>query len=83
MRQIVELTEDHKKQVILTTHNPALLDGLDLADDEQRLIVVSRNMDGHTRARRVGPPKPLDDDEPLQLSEAFARGFLGGLPKNF
>jgi predicted ATPase len=72
-----------RKQVIFTTHNPAVLDGLDLEDDEQRLIVTERGKDGATRARRVQAPKPLDGDPPVPLSEAFVRGYLGGLPKNF
>lgn len=83
MKQLVALAEKHDKQVIFTTHNPAVLDGLDLHNDEQRLFVISRNQDGHTKARRVAPPKPLGDDLPVKLSEAFLRGALGGLPKNF
>jgi hypothetical protein len=38
--QLVDLAGRHGKQVIFTTHNPAILDGLDLKDDEQRLLVV-------------------------------------------
>lgn len=83
LQQIVTLAKQHDKQVILTTHNPAILDGLDLADDEQRLLVVERNMDGHTRVRRVQPPKPSAGQQPVSLSEAFVRGYIGGLPKNF
>ena len=83
MKQLIALAAKHDKQVIFTTHNPAVLDGLDLHDDEQRLFVISRNEDGHTRARRAAPPKPLDNDLPVKLSEAFLRGALGGLPKNF
>jgi hypothetical protein len=59
------------------------LDGLDLSDDEQRLFVIYRNVDGHTKARRISAPEPLEDDDPVQLSEAFINGYLGGLPKNF
>jgi hypothetical protein len=67
----------------VTTHNPAVLDGLDLHDDEQRLFVIDRNQDGFTKARRVHPPKPVDGEPPMKLSEAFLRGYIGGLPKNF
>ena len=73
----------HDKQVIFTTHNPAVLDGLDLGDDEQRLFVTERGKDGATRVRRVAAPKPLDGEPQVSLSEAFVRGYLGGLPKNF
>ena len=83
MQELVELAKKHDKQVIFTTHNPAVLDGLDLDDDEQRLFVIYRNQLGHTKARRILKPKPLEGQEPVRLSEAFLRGYIGGLPKNF
>jgi predicted ATPase len=83
IQELVELAKKYDKQVIFTTHNPAILDGLDLNDDEQRLFVIYRNVDGHTKARRISAPEPLEDDDPVKLSEAFINGYLGGLPKNF
>ncbi|HEV8060188.1 MAG TPA: AAA family ATPase [Gemmataceae bacterium] len=83
LQQLVLLAKEYDKQVILTTHNPAVLDGLNLQDDEQRLLVVDRNKDGYTRVRRVDPPKPSAGQIPVSLSEAFMRGYIGGLPKNF
>ncbi|MBD2148936.1 AAA family ATPase [Pseudanabaena sp. FACHB-1277] len=83
IQELVELAKKHDKQVIFTTHNPAILDGLDLNDDEQRLFVIYRNMEGHTQARRIAPLDPLDDGEIVPLSEAFINGYIGGLPKNF
>jgi len=83
IEELVELAKKNDKQVILTTHNPAVLDGLDLDDDQQRLLVISRNQLGYTKARRILNPKPLDGQEPIDLSEAFLRGYIGGLPKNF
>jgi hypothetical protein len=83
VRELVALAAEHGKQAILTTHNPAVLDGLDLHDDEQRLLVIDRNLDGYTTARRVQPPKPVDGEPPVKLSEAFLRGYIGGLPKHF
>lgn len=83
VRQLVELATKHNKQAIFTTHNPAVLDGLDLSDDEQRLFVVERVKDGATRVRRVPAPAAIDGQPPLSLSEAFLRGYVGGLPKNF
>jgi hypothetical protein len=56
---------------------------LDLTDDEQRLVVVSRTQTGATRVRRVRAPEPIESAPSLSLSEAFLRGFLGGLPDNF
>jgi predicted ATPase len=83
IQELVKLAKEYDKQVILTTHNPAVLDGLNLLDDEQRLLVADRNKDGYTRVRRVDPPKPRAGEPPVSLSEAFMRGFIGGLPKNF
>ncbi|MEG4023476.1 AAA family ATPase [Microcoleus sp. S13C4] len=83
MQELVDLAKKHDKQVIFTTHNPAVLDGLDLDDDEQRLFVIYRNQLGHTKARRILKPEPLEGQEPVKLSEAFLRGYIGGLPKNF
>ncbi len=80
---LAKLSKEQDKQAILTTHNPAILDGLDLNDDEQRLFVIYRNADGATQARRIKPLQSLPGVEPVRLSEAFVRGYLGGLPKNF
>ncbi|TDR43566.1 putative ATPase [Pseudomonas brenneri] len=79
------ISEIHKisvtvgKQSILTTHNPAILDGLNLDDDDQRLFVVQRNPDGYTRIKRIQKKQGSD----LKLSEMFMRGVIGGLPKGF
>ena len=84
MRQLVKLAKENGKQVILTTHNPGLLDGLDLNDPEQKLYAVSRNETGRTVARAVPAPVPLKKgDLPVKLSHAFLQGVLGGVPKNF
>jgi len=50
---MVELAKANDKQFIVTTHNPAILDGLNLHDDEQRLYGVRRNRNGETRADRI------------------------------
>jgi predicted ATPase len=83
IQELVKLAKENDKQVILTTHNPAVLDGLNLDDEEQRLYVISRNQLGYTKANRVTSPKPLEGQQPVRLSEAFLRGYIGGLPKNF
>jgi predicted ATPase len=83
IQELTGLARKYDKQVILTTHNPAVLDGIDLTDSEQRLFVIARNKDGRTKARRVSPPKPIEGEPPMKLSEAFMRGYIGGLPKNF
>lgn len=83
IRQLVKISKENDKQTILTTHNPAILDGLDLTDDSQRLFTIYRNAEGHTEAKRIKAPKTVKGVEPVRLSEAYIRGYLGGLPKNF
>ncbi len=85
MTLLTDLAKKYDKQIFLTTHNPAILDGINLNDYEQKLFVVSRNKKGHTRMKEItveNKPKS-SDNEPLHLSEAFMRGYLGGLPKGF
>lgn len=79
--ELAQLAEQNDKQVILTTHNPATLDGLDLTDDEQRLFVISRGEEGETKIRRIKRKEGNSRD--IKLSAAFINGYLGGLPKNF
>ncbi len=109
--ELTRLAKKYDKQLFVTSHNPAILDGIDLSDDEQRLFVVSRNKQGHTRCKRIEvkdePKSSVRDrlsrvfndnetytkedilnkfdnsEEPLKLSYALLRGYLGGLPKNF
>lgn len=85
MTTLTDLAKKYDKQIFLTTHNPAILDGIDLNDEEQKLFVVSRNKQGHTRMKNItAKDKPKSStDESLKLSEAFLRGYLGGLPKGF
>jgi predicted ATPase len=78
-RNLAELAGKHKKQVIVTTHNPAVLDGLDLSDKNQRLFVIRRNNLGHTIASRVEHKA----ERSKKLSEIWADGYIGGLPDNF
>ena len=85
MTILVDLSKKYDKQIFLTTHNPAILDGIDLNDIEQKLFIVSRKKQGHTRVKNItidNKPKS-STNEPLKLSEAFLRGYLGGLPKGF
>jgi predicted ATPase len=79
VKNLVELAKKHQKQVIVTTHNPAILDGLNLQDDTQRLFVVRRNEDGHTKATRI----EYKEERKMKLSELWTNGFIGGLPDNF
>ncbi len=83
MRQLAVLAVKHGKQVICTTHNPAILDGLNLNDDMQRLYVVRRDSEGHTVVNRVNAPRPRPDGKTVRLSTAFMEGMLGGLQDHF
>jgi len=81
LKVLIQLAKQNHKQALITTHNPSILDGLNLHDDEQKLFVVSRNDDGKTRTKHIRlKPK---SDEKLKLSEMWMRGYLGGLPTNF
>ncbi|MBK6533124.1 MAG: AAA family ATPase [Deltaproteobacteria bacterium] len=80
-KQLAALAKEHDKQALVTTHNPAILDGLNLHDDDQRLFVVSRNDEGHTVTRRIRQ-KPDAGGEKRMLSELWMRGHLG-LPTTF
>ena len=86
MKYIYTLACKYDKQIFLTTHNPALLDGINLNDDQQKLFVVSRaKKGGQTRVKALSADKkPVDSEgKPLPLSEAMLRGYIGGLPKGF
>jgi hypothetical protein len=82
-RHVLQATP--KRQVLLTTHNPIFLDGLDLDDDRIRLFTAERTARGVTRVNRVQAP-----DEPtraggdeLPLSIQWVLGRLGGVPDIF
>jgi len=79
IRTLTVLSRKHGKQVIVTTHNPAVLDGLNIAEDDERLFVVRRNIDGHTKLNRI----EYKADRSMKLSEIWLNGFIGGLPDNF
>lgn len=79
IKRLIVLAQKHGKQIIATTHNPSVLDGLDLNDDSVRLFTIRRGIDGDTKASRV----TLKDQLTIPLSEAWQRGYLGGLPDNF
>lgn len=86
IKELIKLAVKNEKQAFVTTHNPAILDGLNLDDKYQNLFVVERKDEGDTTLRTVGIddlPKPTRSGQTIKLSEAFMRGLLGGLPTNF
>ena len=79
IKRLIALARKHDKQIIATTHNPAVLDGMDLYEDDVRLQVVCRSIDGYTMTNRV----VLKENMTMRLSEAWVKGIIGGLPDNF
>ena len=79
IKLLIELAKENDKQVILTTHSPFVLDALDLSDEEQRLFVARRDIDGHTRLTIIKHRA----ERTQKLSEVWMNGYIGGLPDNF
>ena len=76
------LSADVERQLLLTTHNPLILDGLPLADDRVRLFTVSRTQSGRTSIRRVEITERLRRraEQGWSLSRLWIMGHLGGMP---
>ena len=76
------LTGKLRKQILLTTHNPLVLDGLPLQDDRVRLFTVSRLSNGRTDIKRVVVDENLRKSLETQysLSRLWVMGHLGGVP---
>ncbi|MGH1345246.1 MAG: AAA family ATPase [Nannocystales bacterium] len=72
-----------RRQAFLTTHNPLVLDGLDLSDERIRLFTVSRNAKGHTKIRRVAVKNlaaAKAKHGEFAVSRLWVEGRLGGMP---
>lgn len=80
VQRISKISKETNKQCILTTHNPAILDGLDLNDPDQKLFIISRSREGRTTVRDFDKKPDLNR---RKMSELFLAGALGGLPKGF
>jgi predicted ATPase len=72
-------------QALVTTHNPLVLDGLNLLDDRIRLFTVERNERGHTQIYRVQVSQEILNatQQGLTLSNLWVMGRLGGVPDIF
>lgn len=79
IKNLAMLAERHGKQVILTTHSPFVLDGIEEVTDKKLLFVASRNSDGYTVVNKI----KADAARTVPLSEAWLKGYIGGLPNNF
>jgi len=74
------LESPQPKQLLLTTHNPLVLDGLPLQDERVRLFTVSRTETGRTSVRRVTIDESLvkKAQDGWTLSRLWVMGHLGG-----
>ena len=71
---------EENKTVFMTTHNPLVLDGLDLSDDNIRLFTTDRNKNGLVEIHRVQVSEELIKmNQPL--SRLWINGLLGGVPE--
>lgn len=70
-----------ERQMIFTAHNPAILDGLDLENDDIRLFAIDRNSNGQTVIERIQlSPQLLALHEQYPLSRLWMMGRLGAVP---
>jgi hypothetical protein len=76
------LENDAGRQVLMTTHNPAVLDGLPLNDDRVRLFTVDRDNKGKTVIKRVEINEKLlkKSAEGWTLSRLWMNKLIGGMP---
>lgn len=81
MKELPRLAEEYGKQVIITTHNPAMLDGLRLGEEDVKLFVVERSESGSTILNEVRV-KPFSERR-MKLSEMWMSGMIGGVPNEF
>lgn len=69
----------NNKHVFLTTHNPLVLDGLDISNDDIRLFAVDRDKNGYAQIKRIKVSQELIN-EGQSLSRLWINGRLGGVP---
>lgn len=76
------LADPSRPQMLLTTHNPLVLDALRLEHPDVRLLIVQRQRDGSTGVRPLVHSDALAaaraNDMPL--SRLWLAGLLGGMP---
>ncbi len=70
------------RQALVTTHNPLVLDGLDITDDRIRLLAVDRDKAGQTKVNRIQVDRRFleKNRDNLPLSKLWITGRLGGVP---
>ncbi len=74
--------ENHRKrQVLVTSHSPAVLDGLPIQDERVRLFAVERDQNGKTFVKRIMVDERMlaKAREGWTLSRMWMNGLIGGL----
>lgn len=76
------LCSNDQRQILMTSHNPAVLDGLPLQDDRVRLFTVDRDNKGKTVIKRVVVNQGLLDKsaQGWTLSRLWMNKLIGGMP---
>ncbi|HXR08602.1 MAG TPA: AAA family ATPase [Candidatus Acidoferrum sp.] len=76
------LDKDQPRQVLMTTQNPLVLDGLPLQDDRVRLFTVDRDNRGTTCFKRflITDEHQKKAAEGWTLSRMWVNGLIGGVP---
>jgi predicted ATPase len=76
------LSSENPSQILITSHNPAVLDGLPLLDDRVRLFTVDRDNKGKTIIKRVVVDEKLlaMSAKGWTLSRLWMNKFIGGMP---
>lgn len=72
-----------ERQILITSHNPAVLDGLPLQDDRVRLFTVDRDNQGKTIIQRVPIDEKLlkkSEETGWPLSRLWMNKLIGGMP---
>lgn len=81
--EAIVLSDPKAPQLLLTGHNPQLLDGLNLRDDRVRLFVVARDAHGATTIKRITVTDAMHakmEAAGRPLSQLWTEGWLGGMP---
>jgi predicted ATPase len=76
------VVERGERQILLTTHNPLVLDGLPLQDPRVRLFAVDRSRKGATIVNRVEVTDAIMSrtEKGMTLSQQWVMGHFGGVP---
>lgn len=77
------LSNAQPRQILLTAHNPQVLDGLPLWDSRVRLFTVSRTSKGRSSIRRVEVTEQMVEKagkDDGTLSRLWVMGHIGGVP---